>query len=127
MQESFVSGRISLNPFRRSSERFCEQSIKVDSVSKIRDMEIGNPEERPSAALKYHNGVGLSIPQNQVSDLTSGPLSTIAAAKISPRAPPSLTSRTAQTTSKGLQINANIFAAAQQYRIKKARGFFKHK
>jgi len=41
-------------------------------------------------------------------------------ARISAQAPPSLTTWTAQTKLKGLQMNANIFAAAQ-YRVEKAR------
>jgi hypothetical protein len=61
----------------------------VDSVSKIREMAIVNPEERASAAqmlVKYFNGVGLSTPRNQVPALTSSPSPAIAAA----RAPPQL-------------------------------------
>lgn len=41
-------------------------------------------------------------------------------AQISAQAPPSLTSRTAQTKPRGFQMNANVFTAAQ-YRVEKAR------
>ncbi|KAG9232394.1 hypothetical protein BJ875DRAFT_466998 [Amylocarpus encephaloides] len=46
----------------------------VDSVSKIREMAIVNPEERASAAqmlVKYFDGAGLSTPRNQVPVLNS--------------------------------------------------------
>ncbi|MCJ1479186.1 hypothetical protein MMC13_007870 [Lambiella insularis] len=97
----------------------------VNKVKKIRGMATVNPVERASAAqmlVKYYNGVGLSTPRNQIPDFTSSPPFTIAAARASPPAPPSLTSRTAQTKPTGLQMNANTSAAAQQYRIGKARG-----
>ena len=94
----------------------------VDLVSKIREMAIVNPEERASAAqmlVKYFGGVGLSTPRNQVPALTTSPSPTIAAARVPPPAPSSLT-RTPQTKPEGLQTNANIFAAAQ-YRVEKTR------
>ena len=97
---------------------------KVDSVLKIREMAIVNPEERASVAqmlVKHFNGAGLSTPRNQVPALTSSPPPKIAAARAPPPAPPSLTNPTAQTKPRGLQMNANVFAAAQ-YRIEKARG-----
>jgi serine/threonine protein kinase len=96
---------------------------KVDSVSKIREMAIVNPEERASAAqmlIKYFNGVGLSTPWNQVPAPTTSPSPAIAAARAPPPAPSSLATRTIQTKPRGLQMNANIFAAAQ-YRVAKAR------
>jgi serine/threonine protein kinase len=92
----------------------------VDSVSKIREMAIVNPEERASAAqmlVKYFDGAGLSTPRNQVPALTTSPSTTIAADRALPPAPSSLTT---QTKPRGLQMNANIFAAAQ-YRVEKAR------
>jgi hypothetical protein len=94
----------------------------VDAVSKIREMEIVNPEERASAAqmlVKYYNGIGLSTPRNQVPALTSNPPKIVAARAPAP-APPSLTTRTAQSKPRGSQMNVNIFAAAQ-YRVEKAR------
>jgi hypothetical protein len=86
-------------------------------------MAIVNPKERASAAqmlVKYFNGLGLSTPRNQVPALTSSPPPKIAAARAPPPAPPSLTSRSAQTKPRGLQMNANVFAAAQ-YRVEKVR------
>jgi serine/threonine protein kinase len=114
--------------FRRRSNQFkydaqvqravLSAASNVDSVSKIREMAIVNPEERASAAqilLKHFDGAGLSTPRNQVPVLTSNPPPAIAAA----RAPP--LTRTAQTKPRGLQMNANIFAAAAPYRVEKAR------
>jgi serine/threonine protein kinase len=98
-------------------------AFNVDSVSKIREMAIVNPEERASAAqmlVKYFDGAGLSTSLNQVPALTSSPPPKIAATRTLPSAPPSLTTQTAQTKPRGLQMNANIFAAAQ-YRVDKAR------
>lgn len=77
----------------------------VDSVSKIREMAIVNPEERASAAqilVKYFDGAGLSTPRNQVPALTTNPSPTIAAARAPPPAPSSLTTRTLQTKPRGL-------------------------
>ena len=95
----------------------------VESVSKIREMAIVNSEERASAAqmlVKYVDGAGLSTPRNQVPALTSSPPA-IAATRAPPPAPPSLTTRTTQTKPRGLQMNANIFVAAVQYCVEKAR------
>jgi serine/threonine protein kinase len=94
---------------------------KVDSISKIQEMAIVNPEERASAAqmlVKCYNGVGLSTPRNQVPALTSSPPSTIAAARA--LAPPLPALRTAQTKPR-VQKNANIFTAAAQFRVEKAQ------
>ncbi len=120
--------------FRRRSNRFktvpevqlavLSAASNVDSVSKIREMAIVNPEERASAAqmlVKYFNGVGLSTPWNQVPALITSPSSTIAAARAAPPAPSSLTTQTTQTRTRALRKNANIFAAAAQYRVEKAR------
>jgi hypothetical protein len=85
-------------------------------------MAIANPEERAYAAqmlVKYFNGVGLSTPRNQVPALTSSPPK-IAAARAPAPAPPSLTTRTVQSKPRCLQMDTNIFAAAQ-YRVEKAR------
>jgi serine/threonine protein kinase len=95
----------------------------VDSVSKIRGMAIVNPEERASAAqmlVKYFDGAGLSTPRNQVPALIISPSRTIAAARAPRPASSPLTTRATQTKPRGLQMNANIFAAAQ-YRVEKAR------
>jgi serine/threonine protein kinase len=120
--------------FRQRSNRFktvaevqravLSAALNVDSVSRIREMAIVNPKERASAAqmlVKYFNGVGLSTPRNQVTALTNSPPPKIAAARAPPPAPPSLTTRTTQTKPRGPQMNANIFAAAAQYRVEKAR------
>jgi serine/threonine protein kinase len=120
--------------FRQRSNRFktvaevqrtvLSAASNVDSVSKIREMAIVNPQERASAAqmlLKHFDGAGLSTPRNQVPALTSSPPPAIAVARAPPPAPPSLTTRTAQTKPRGLQKNANLFAAAAQYRIEKVR------
>lgn len=99
---------------------------KVDSVSKIREMAIVNPEERASAAqmlVKHFDGAGLSTPRNQVPALASSPPPKIAAARAPPPAPPS-TTRTAHAKPRGLQMNANVFATPAQYRVEKARGYF---
>ena len=93
-------------------------------ISKIQEMAIVNPEERASAAqmlVKCYKGEGLSTPRNQVPALTASLSPGIAAAgaPASPRT--ALTTRTAQTKPRGLQKNANIFAAAVQYRVEKAR------
>lgn len=119
--------------FRQKSNRFktvaevqravLSAASNTDSVSKIRDMAIVNPEERASAAqmlVKYFDGAGLSTPRNQVPALTTSPSPTIAAARAPAPAPSSLTTRTTKEKPRGLQMNTNIFAAAQ-YRIEKAR------
>ena len=97
---------------------------KSDTVSRIREMAIVNPEERASAAqmlVKCYGGAGLSTPRNQVPALISSPSPAIAAARASGPAPPTLTTRTAQTKPNDLQKNKNTFAAAAQYRVEKAR------
>lgn len=89
--------------FRQRSTRFktiaeVHQAVQsaafnVDSVSKIREMAIVNPEERASAAqmlVKYFDGKGLSTPRNQVPTLTTSLSPTIAAAKVPPAASSSL-------------------------------------
>ncbi|KAH8598558.1 kinase-like domain-containing protein [Bisporella sp. PMI_857] len=123
--------------FRQKSNQFkCDAEVQravlfaasnVDTVSKIREMAIVNPEERASAAqmlVKYFDGVGLSTPRSRVPALTSGPSPTIAAAKTLPSAFPSLATRTAQTKTRGLRMNANMFAAAAPYRVEKSRNPF---
>ena len=119
--------------FRQREDRFktvaevqeavLSAASSVDSVSRIREMARVDPEERASAAqmlLKHFDGAGLSTPRNQVPSLTSSPPPAIAAARAPPPAPPALTTRTTQAKPKGLQLNTNIFAAAQ-YRVQKAR------
>jgi len=115
------------NKFRTVAEvqrAVLSAASNVDSVSKIQEMAIVNPEERASAAqmlVKYFAGAGLSTPRNQVPALTTSPSPTIAAARAPPPVHSSLITRTTQTKPRGLQMNANIFAAAQ-YRVEKARG-----
>jgi hypothetical protein len=46
MQESFVRGRINLSPMWRSSGWVLFPASSVDTVSKIREIAIINPEER---------------------------------------------------------------------------------
>ncbi|CZR69589.1 uncharacterized protein PAC_19489 [Phialocephala subalpina] len=104
--------------FRQRSNRFKTvaevQRAVLSAASKVdSEMAIVNPEERASAAqmlVKHFDGAGL----------TTSPSPTIAAARAPPPAPSSLTTRTAQTKPRGLQMNANVFAAAQ-YRVEKAR------
>jgi serine/threonine protein kinase len=121
--------------FRQRSNQFTSEAevqravlpaaSNVDSVSKIREMTIVNLEERASAAqmlVKYFNRVGLSTPRNQVPALTTSPSPTIAAPRAPAPAPPAFTTRLTQTKPRDLQMNTNIFAAAQQYHIEKARG-----
>jgi len=96
----------------------------VDSVSKIREMVIINPEERASAAqmiVKYFSGVGLSTPGKQVPPLTPCPSPTSFATRAPPPVYTSLTTRSARTKSKVLRTNENVFAVAQ-YRVEKSRG-----
>jgi len=61
-----------------------------------------------------------ALPRNQIPPLATSPSTTIAAARAPPPAPPFLTTRTPQPKPRGLQMNANRFAAAQ-YRVGKAR------
>jgi serine/threonine protein kinase len=96
---------------------------KVDTVSKIREMAIVNPEKRASAAqmlVKCYNGGGLTTPRSQVPALTSSPSPAIAAGGTPAPSPPALTTRTTQTKLK-MQRNANIFTAAAQFRVEKAQ------
>jgi hypothetical protein len=65
--------------------------------------------------VKYYNRVGLSTPQNLVPALS--PSSTITAT----RAP---ATRITQTKPRGFQRSGNIFAAAAQYYVEKARDPF---
>jgi hypothetical protein len=114
------------NKFRTVAEvqrAVLSAASNVDSVSKIQEIVIVNPEERASVAqmlVKYFAGAGLSTPRNQVPALTTSPSPTIAAARAPPLVHSSLITRTTQTKPRGLQMNANIFAAAQ-YRVEKAR------
>jgi serine/threonine protein kinase len=88
--------------FRQRSNRFktvaevqravLSAASNVNSISKIREMAIVNPEERASAAqmlVKYFDGAGLSTPRNQVPSLTTSPSPTIAAARAPPPPPSS--------------------------------------
>jgi hypothetical protein len=78
-------------------------------------MVIINPEKRTSIVqmlVKYFNGAGLSTLRNQVPALTSSPPPAIAAARAPPPPLPSIITRTIQIKPRGLQMNANIFAAA---------------
>jgi serine/threonine protein kinase len=108
-------------------EAVLHAASNVDSVSKIQEMAAVNPKERASAAqmlVKYYNGVGLSTPRNQVPALISSPSPAITAARAPTLAIPALTTRTTQTKPRGFQRNGNIFAAAAQYRVEKARDHF---
>jgi hypothetical protein len=125
MWDGFVGSQIGLVPLRGAQEAVLSAASNADSVSKIREMAIVNPGERASAGqmlVKCFDGAGLSTPRNQIPALTSSPPPKIAAARALPPAPPSLTTWTAQTKPRGLQMNANIFAAVAPYRVEKARG-----
>ena len=123
---------LNVGEFRESCEQFeypedareavCAAS-KMDIVSKIQEMAIVNPEKRASAAqmlVKCYNGRGLTTPRSQVPALTSSPSPAIATAGTPTPAPPAPTNRTAQTKPR-VQKNANIFAAAAQFRVEKAQ------
>ena len=118
--------------FRQRSEQFKSPSEVHESVlfaasnenaiSKIREMAIANPEERASAAqmlVKCFNGAGLSTPRNHVPALNTSPA--IVAAKDLMPCRPTIAARTTQKFPRGLQKNANIFAAMAQHRVEKAR------
>ncbi len=93
-----------------------------DTISKIREMAIFDPEKRASAVqmlIKCYNGVGLSSPRHRVPGLITSPA--ISAARAPTPAPPVPTTRTAQPKPKLLQKNTNVFAAAGQHRVEKAR------
>ena len=73
-------GHLNIGGFRQRSNQFryhrqvqravLSAASNVDSVSKIREMAIVNPEERASAAqmlVKLFDGAGLSTPRNQSS------------------------------------------------------------
>jgi serine/threonine protein kinase len=95
----------------------------IDSVSKIRKMASVNPKERASATqllVKYYNGVGLSTPRNQVSELISSPKPSITFARTPTLAIPAPINQIIQTKPRGFRKKKNIFAAAQ-YRVEKAR------
>jgi hypothetical protein len=70
----------------------------------------------------YYNGVGLSTPRNQVPALS--PSSAITAARAPALAFPALATWITQTKPRGFQRSGNIFAAAAQYRVEKARDPF---
>ena len=110
-----------------AQEAVLHVALNVNTVSKIQEMAAVNPKERASAAqmlVKYYNGVGLSTPRNQVPALIGSPSPAITAARASALAFPALTTRTTQTRPRGFPKNGNIFAAAAQYRVDKARGPF---
>ena len=93
-------------------------------MSKIQEMAIVDPAQRASAAqmlVKCYNGEGLSTPQNQVPALASGAPPKIAAARAPARGPLAFTARALQIKPRGLRTNANVFAAATQHRVEKAR------
>jgi len=69
--------------------------------------------------VKCFNGEGLSTLQNQVLALLISPSPAIAPARALALAFPALITRNTQTKPRGSQKNANIFAAAAQYRIEK--------
>jgi serine/threonine protein kinase len=107
-----------------AQEAVLHAAANVDTILRIREMAVVNPEGRASAAqmlIKCFNGEGLSTPRNQVPALPISPSPAIAPARVSARAPPTLTTRNTQTKPRDLQKNTNIFAAAAQYRIEKAR------
>jgi hypothetical protein len=110
-----------------AQEAVLHAASNVDTVSKIQEMAAVNPKERASAAqmlVKHYNGVGLSTPRNQVPTIISSPSPAITAARAPPPAFPTLTTRTTQTKLKSFQRTGNIFAAAAQYRVEKARDPF---
>lgn len=114
------------NQFKNDAEvqrAVLSAASNVDSVSKIREMAILNPEERASAAqilVKHFDGVGLSTPWNQVPALPISHSPAIAPVRAPAPALPALTSQTTQTKPRDLRKHANVFAAAQ-YRVEKAR------
>lgn len=88
-------------------------------------MAIVDPARRASAAqmlVKCYNGEGLSTPGNQVPALASGAPPKIAAARAPAPGPLAFTARALQIKPRGLRTNANVFAAATQHRVEKARG-----
>jgi len=92
-------------------------------ISKIQEMAIINPAWRASAAqmlVKCYNEEGLSTSQNQVPALVSSASSKIAAVRAPALAPLAFAAWTPQIKLRGLQTNANVFAAATQYRVEKA-------
>ncbi len=99
---------------------------RLETVSKIQEMAIVNPERRASAAqmlVKCYNGVGLTTLRTQVPALVSSPSPPLAARGTPALAPQAFTTRTAQIKPRLLK-NGNIFAAAAQYRVEKAHSPF---
>lgn len=95
----------------------------VDTVSKVQEMAIVNPERRASAAqmlVKCFNGGGLSTPRSQIPALSSSPCPVTVAAGTLTLAPPTLKIRIAQPKPK-VQKNRNIVTAAAQFRVEKAQ------
>ncbi|PVH70381.1 hypothetical protein DL98DRAFT_521664 [Cadophora sp. DSE1049] len=93
-------------------------------MSKIQEMAIVDPARCASAAqmlVKCYNGEGLSTPWNQVPALASSALLKIAATRAPAPGPLAFTARALQIKPRGLRTNANIFAAATQHRVEKAR------
>lgn len=93
------------------------------NISKIQKMTIINSAWRASAAqmlVKCYNGEGLSTSQNQVSALVSSASFKIAAVRAPALAPLAFAAWTSQIKLRALQTNANVFAAATQYRVEKA-------
>jgi serine/threonine protein kinase len=110
---------------KEAQETVIQLAASESDISKIQDMAVINPEERASAAqmlVKCFNGVGLSTPRDRVPALLNSPSPAIAI-----RAPAAarrtLKTRTAQTKSRCLPKNADIFAAATaaKYRVEKSR------
>jgi serine/threonine protein kinase len=95
---------------------------KVDTVSKIREMAIVNPEERASAAqmlVKCFNGTGLSTPRSRVPALTSNPCRTNAIGGTRDPAPPAFTTRTAQKRGcKSMQIQSQPLPSSVSRKLK---------
>ena len=91
-------------------------ATSAGEISEIQQMAFVNPEERASAAqmlVKCCRGEGLSTPRDKVPALICSPSPATAASPASHTS----TTRIAQTNSRDLQNNANIFAvAAHQYR-----------
>jgi hypothetical protein len=95
-----------------------------EDILKIREIVIINPDRRASIVqilIKCFNGDRLSTPRNQVLALLFRPSPVITPAIALAPAPPTLITRTTQIKPRGLLKNANIFVAAAQYCIEKAR------
>ncbi|WEW57729.1 hypothetical protein PRK78_003196 [Emydomyces testavorans] len=99
-------------------------AANMDIVSKIREMAIIDPDQRASAAqmlVKLYNGEGLSTPWNQVPVLPVSPSRAIVRYRAPAAATPVRRARTAQATRRSVLRHANLFTAAAQSRVQRAR------